>query len=53
MNELGDFKEILIVFPGVNTLTLRATDQFGRGTETRVEVFGMTPIPTASTTIRR
>jgi hypothetical protein len=53
INEQGGFKETLIVFPGVNTLTLRATDQFGRGTEARIEIFGTTPLPTASTTNRR
>jgi hypothetical protein len=53
VNEQGSFKETLIVFPGVNTLTLRAADQFGRGTEARLEIFGTTPLPTASTTTGR
>lgn len=34
----GNFRETLIVFPGVNMITLDAKDQFGRRTEKQIEV---------------
>jgi hypothetical protein len=38
LDEQGNFKETLIVFPGVNIITLDAKDQFGRSTEKQIEV---------------
>ena len=38
LDEQGDFKETVIVFPGVNVITLAAKDQFGRAVEKQIEV---------------
>ncbi len=38
VDKLGNFKETLIVFSGVNLITLDAKDQFGRATEKQLEV---------------
>ena len=38
LDEQGNFKETVIVFPGVNMITLSASDQFGRATEKLLEV---------------
>ena len=38
LDEKGNFKENLVVFPGVNIITLDAKDQFGRATEKQIEV---------------
>ena len=38
LDESGNFKETLIVFPGVNMITLSAKDQFGRATEKQIEL---------------
>jgi hypothetical protein len=40
VDEEGDFKQTLIVFPGVNVITLKAADQFGRFTVTELRLFG-------------
>ena len=38
LDEQGNFKETVVVFPGVNMITLEAMDQFGRSTEKLLEV---------------
>ena len=38
LDEKGNFRENLVVFPGVNIITLDAKDQFGRATEKQIEV---------------
>jgi len=40
VDEAGNFKERLVVFPGVNVISLDATDQFKRQTRTEVRVYG-------------
>ena len=40
IDEQGNFKQTLVVFPGINKLTLRATDQFDRNTETDIVIVG-------------
>jgi len=45
VDEKGDFSQTLIVFPGVNTITLTATDQFGRSVERRVTILGTIQLP--------
>jgi len=40
IDEQGNFKQTIVVFPGINHLTLRATDQFDRNTETDIVIVG-------------
>ncbi len=40
IDEQGHFKQTIVVFPGLNKLTLRATDQFDRNTETDIVIVG-------------
>ncbi|MEN9524465.1 MAG: hypothetical protein RL536_534 [Candidatus Parcubacteria bacterium] len=39
IDELGNFSEIIIVFPGINIITLDAKDQFERMVETQLRLF--------------
>lgn len=41
IDEDGNFKETLIVFKGVNIITLEAKDQFDRGVQTEINLFGL------------
>lgn len=41
IDEQGHFKETILVFPGINYLTLAAKDQFGRTTETSLTLVGV------------
>lgn len=45
VDEQGNFSETLILFPGVNVITLDAKDQFGRSTETKLELVGTAELP--------
>ncbi|MDB5239197.1 MAG: hypothetical protein JWO00_532 [Candidatus Parcubacteria bacterium] len=40
VDETGGFKDTLAIFPGVNIVTLSATDQFGRSTEVQIQIVG-------------
>ncbi len=40
IDEQGNFKQTIVVFPGINKITLRATDQFDRNTETDIVIVG-------------
>ena len=40
IDEAGNFKETIIVFPGVNVITLDAHDQFGREVKDQLELVG-------------
>jgi len=40
LDEKGNFKETVVIFPGMNQLTLVAQDQFGRSTQTQIDVVG-------------
>ncbi len=40
VDEQGHFKETIIIFPGINYITLTAQDQFGRATEIRETLVG-------------
>lgn len=40
IDQAGNFNESIIVFPGVNMITLQASDQFGRSVEKRLQVIG-------------
>lgn len=53
LDEQGDFVETIIVFPGLNKLTFTAQDQFGRSTETNLDIVGTAnfPAPKANTPI--
>jgi len=45
VDESGNFKQTIIVFSGVNIITLKATDQFNRGTINELRVFGTKELP--------
>lgn len=40
IDELGNFSEILVIFPGINVVTIGATDQFGRSISKEVRLYG-------------
>ena len=40
IDEQGQFSEVAIIFPGVNLITLKAEDQFGRSVEDRLTLIG-------------
>jgi len=40
IDEQGNFKQTIIVFPGINRLKIEATDQFDRNTKTILEIVG-------------
>jgi len=41
IDEAGNFKETLLVFPGMNNITLSAKDQFGRSVSKQLELVGV------------
>ncbi len=41
IDEEGNFKQTLIVFPGVNVMSLYATDQFKRSAREEIRIFGV------------
>jgi len=43
IDESGNFKETLLVFPGVNTITMTAHDQFDRSVQNTLELVGTSP----------
>ena len=45
VDEAGNFKQTVIVFPGVNIITLEATDQFKRAVRTELSLFGTKDLP--------
>ncbi len=40
IDESGNFSETIIVFPGINNISLEAKDQFGRQTDTKLRIVG-------------
>lgn len=40
IDEQGNFKQTLIIFPGVNIISFDATDQFKRTTHSELRIFG-------------
>jgi hypothetical protein len=40
IDEQGNFSKDIIIFPGINLITLSAKDQFGRSTENRLTLVG-------------
>jgi hypothetical protein len=48
VDQQGNFNETVIVFPGLNVLTLSANDQFGRSTEKELEIVGTNGLPNGS-----
>jgi hypothetical protein len=47
IDEEGHFSEVIIVFPGINRLTIAGRDQFGRETSTLLEIVGKGVLPEA------
>ena len=45
VDEAGNFKQSIIVFPGLNILSLDATDQFKRESHTELQIFGTQNLP--------
>jgi Glucodextranase, domain B len=43
IDESGNFKETIIVFSGLNVITLDATDRFARSTQSRLRLTGTLP----------
>jgi hypothetical protein len=48
VDQQGNFSETVIVFPGLNVLTIEAGDQFNRHVKTELQIFGnsVPPSPT-------
>ncbi len=40
VDESGNFKKTVIAFPGLNFITLQATDQFGRSVTKQIRIYG-------------
>ncbi len=40
IDEQGNFADIISIFPGVNVITLRGQDQFGRSTDAQLQLVG-------------
>lgn len=45
VDERGAFKERIVIFPGLNKLTLSADDQFGRSTKLTLDLVGTVELP--------
>jgi len=45
VDESGNFKETLIVFPGVNIISFDATDRFKRNAHLEIEILGTQTLP--------
>ena len=45
IDEAGNFSEVIIVFPGINRLTVVGHDQFERETEVHLEIIGKGTLP--------
>ncbi|MEK9177837.1 MAG: hypothetical protein AAB777_01810, partial [Patescibacteria group bacterium] len=41
VDEQGNFKEEIIVFPGINIITLRAVDRFQRDVKKQLNIVGL------------
>jgi|SRR3989344_2432697 len=50
IDEESNFHETIIVFPGVNRITITGEDRFKRQTSTLLEIVGKSDFPTPSTT---
>lgn len=40
IDKLGNFQETIIIFPGINRITLSAKDQFNRSIDSQLELVG-------------
>ncbi|MEA2715421.1 MAG: Glucodextranase, domain [Candidatus Parcubacteria bacterium] len=49
VDESGNFKELVVVFPGLNKVTFLAHDQFGRNTRLELDLVGTAPMPILKT----
>ncbi len=49
MSEQGNFNETIIIFNGINRLTVSGQDQFGRSTDILIEIVGKGTLPTLKT----
>ena len=50
IDEQGNFKETVIVFPGLNKIRLDGQDQFGRKTSKEIDLVGLNQASTSSDT---
>lgn len=48
VDQEGNFSETIVVFPGLNTITLSASDQFGRKIRREIRLAGMADISTTN-----
>ncbi len=51
VDQEGNFTENIVLFPGLNILTITAQDQFKRHTEKRLTIMGLHQFPTVKATI--
>ena len=48
VDQEGNFSETIVVFPGLNTISLSASDQFGRKIKREIRLAGMANISTTN-----
>ena len=51
VDQQGDFNETIVVFPGINILSLTGQDRFGRSARKELEIVGLEDLPTAHSLI--
>ncbi len=51
IDESGNFAEAVIIFPGINRLTLAGQDQFGRNSSSELILLGTLPFPSTKPVI--
>jgi hypothetical protein len=49
VDEKGDFSQTIVIFPGMNIITLTASDQFGRSTKKELDLVGLDAFPARNT----
>jgi hypothetical protein len=42
MQRIGNWKEMIIIFPGINKITVKVEDQFGRTLVKQLDIVGKT-----------
>lgn len=45
IDQEGNFRETVVIFPGINKITIEASDQFERNTKTELTLFGASEFP--------
>jgi hypothetical protein len=42
IDESGNWEQVIIIFPGINKITVYAEDQFGRNISKKLDIIGAT-----------